>query len=258
MAAVKFEDLLIKSLRRRAADGGRRLELRDTIVRGLSIRATPSGELTWTFMFQLKGSRRLRRISFGDYAHMGLGQARAAAKDMLSEVRLGNDPQAKIRERAEAERRPRPLTFGDLYHLWLKRYAKPNLRAWRAEEQRYQRNLERPVGQRPMVELDRKSFANIRDDLASNSGPIELNRTVALVNRVLHWAVDAGLIPYNPAARMKKAGKERARERVLDEAGVRRLWTALDERDAWTPPKGMGAMGGPLPLPFGLLSSLCS
>ena len=246
MAAVKLEDLLIKSLKRRAAVEGRRLELRDTIVRGLAIRATPSSELTWTFMFRLKGSRNLRRITLGDYSHMGLGQARAAAKDMLSEVRLGGDPQAKIRERVEAERRPKPLTFGDLYHLWLERYAKPNLRAWRAEEGRYRRNLERPAGRRPMAELDRKSFASIRDEVASNSGPIESNRTVALINRVLHWAVDAGLIPYNPAARMKKAGKERARERVLDEVGVRRFWTALEELDAWTPPTGMGAMGRPI------------
>ena len=161
-------------------------------------------------MFRLKGSRRLRRITLGDYPHMGLGQARAAAKDMLGEVRLGADPQAKIREREEAERRPKPLVFGDLYHMWLERYAKPNLRAWRAEDLRYRRNLEKSAGRRPMVELDRKSFADIRDDVASNSGPIESNRTVALINRVLHWAVDAGLIPYNPAARMKKTGKEKA------------------------------------------------
>ena len=97
-----------------------------------------------------------------------------------------------------------------------------------------------------MAELDRKSFANIRDDVASNSGPIESNRTVALINRVLHWAVDAGLIPYNPAARMKKVGKEKALERVLDAVGIRRFWTAVEELDAWKPTKGMGAMGRPI------------
>jgi integrase len=246
MAAVKLEDLLIKSLKRRAAVDGRRLEQRDTIVRGLAIRATPSGELTWTFMFRLKGSRRLRRITLGDYSHMRLGHARAAAKEMLSEVRLGKDPQAKIRERVEAEREPKPLTFGDLYRLWLERYAKPNLKAWCAEEGRYQRNLEKSAGRRPVDELDRKLFANIRDQVASNSGPIESNRTVALINRVLHWSVDAGLIPYNAAARMKKAGKEKARERVLDLVGIRRFWTAVDEHDAWKPTKGMGAMGRPI------------
>jgi integrase len=246
MAAVKLEDLLIKSLKKRAAVERRRLELRDTIVRGLAIRATPSGELTWTFMFRLKGSRNLRRITLGDFAHMGLGQARAAAKDMLSEVRLGGDPLAKIRERVEAERRPKPLTFGDLYRLWLERYAKPNLRAWRAEEGRYRRNLETSAGQRPMAEIDRKTFASIRDEVASNSGPIESNRTVALINRILHWAVDAGLIPYNPAARMKKAGKEKARERVLDAVGIRRCWMAIEDLDAWRSTKGMGARGRPI------------
>jgi integrase len=246
MAAVKLEDLFIKSLKMRAAVEGRRLEVRDTIVRGLAIRATASGEVTWTFTFRLKGSRRLRRVTLGDYSHLGLGQARAVAKDMLSEVRLGSDPQAKIRERAEAERRPKPLTFGDLYDLWLERYAKANLRAWRAEEGRYRRNLEKPVGRRPMAELDRKSFASIRDQVVVNSGPIESNRTVALINRVLHWAVDAGLIPYNPAARMKKAGKEKARERVLDAVGIRRFWTAVEELDAWKPTKGMGARGRPI------------
>ena len=170
MAAVKLDDLLIKSLKRRAVDEGRRIELRDTIVRGLAIRVAASGELTWTFMFRLKGTRRLRRITLGNYSHLGLGQARAAAKDMLSEVRLGSDPQTKIRERAEGERRPKQLTFGDLYHFWLERYAKPNLRAWRAEEGRYRRNLEVPLGRWPMAELDRKSFASIKNEVARNLG----------------------------------------------------------------------------------------
>jgi integrase len=138
------------------------------------------------------------------------------------------------------------VAFGDLYHIWLERYAKPNLRAWRAEDLRYRRNLEKSVGRRPMAELDRKAFADIRDDVASKSGPIESNRTVALINRVLHWAVDAGLVRYNPAARMKKAGKEKARERVLDAVGIRRFWKAIEELDAWKPTKGMGAMGRPI------------
>ena len=97
MAAVKLEDLVIKALKTRASDEGRRLEVRDTLVRGLAVRATASGEVSWTFTFRLKGTRRLRRVTLGDYSHMGLGQARAAAKDMLSEVRLGSDPQIKIR-----------------------------------------------------------------------------------------------------------------------------------------------------------------
>jgi integrase len=177
---------------------------------------------------------------------MGLGQARAAAKDMRSQVRLGDDPLAKIRERAEAERGPKPLTFGDLYQLWLDRYAKPNLKAWNAEDARYRRHLENRIGSRFMADLDRKAFASVRDEVASGTGPIESNRTLALINRVLHWAVDGGLVAYNPAARMKKAGKEKACERVLDEIGIRRLWMALDELDAWVPPRGMGAMGRPM------------
>jgi integrase len=58
--------------------------------------------------------------------------------------------------------------------------------------------------------------------------------------------VDAGLIPYNPAARMKKTGKEKARERILDAVGIRRFWTAVEALDAWEPTKGMGAMGRPI------------
>jgi integrase len=246
MAAVKIEDFTIKSLRTRAAEEGHRLEQRDTVVRGLAVRVTPCGEATWSFTYRLKGSRRLRRISLGDYPHMSLGRARAAAKDVLSEVRLGGDPQAKIRERAEAERGPKPLTFGDLFQLWRDRYAKPNLKAWRAEEARYERYLRKAVGSQPMVELDRKAFASVRDDVATNAGPIESNRTLALINRVLHWAVDGGLIPFNPAARMKKVGKEKACERVLDDIGICQFWTAIEELASWAPPKGMGAMGRPM------------
>jgi integrase len=51
---------------------------------------------------------------------------------------------------------------------------------------------------------------------------------VQLFNRIMNWAVEEDHAKFNPAARLKKAGDERRRERVLSNEELRRLWGELD------------------------------
>jgi integrase len=45
----------------------------------------------------------------------------------------------------------------------------------------------------------------------------------------MNWAVDEDRADYNPAARLKKVGEEKRRERVLTPEELRRLWNELDK-----------------------------
>jgi integrase len=60
-----------------------------------------------------------------------------------------------------------------------------------------------------------------------SSGPAGSNNVLILINRVLNWAVDEGMIEFNPGARLRKAGERKPRERVLTADEMCKLWRAL-------------------------------
>jgi integrase len=53
------------------------------------------------------------------------------------------------------------------------------------------------------------------------------NRVLALVRRMLNFAVDHDWIEANPAARVKRPSPEVSRERVLTDEEIRRFWSVL-------------------------------
>jgi integrase len=76
----------------------------------------------------------------------------------------------------------------------------------------------------------------VRDDVLEKAGPIQSNRVVALFNRVANWSVEEGHAKFNPAARLRKLGQERRRERLLEPDELVRLWEEFDREiviDRW-------------------------
>src|SRR3954462_10651312 len=57
--------------------------------------------------------------------------------------------------------------------------------------------------------------------------PVMANRVLAVVRKMLKFAVDHDWIDANPAARVAKPAPERSRDRVLTEEELRRLWRVL-------------------------------
>lgn len=185
--------------------------------RGLRLIVYPSGRKVWFYVYQVgSGAARKRRWrEIGSFPEFKLAEACALAAGLRSEVEHGADPE-------EAK------TLDELFQLWLEEHAKKKLRTWRDEEARYHRHLQDELGAKPYVDIERKDVREIRDEVAGNSGPIESNRVVQLFNRIMNWAVEEDRAKFNPAARLKKAGDERRRERVLNNDELRRLWTELD------------------------------
>jgi Arm DNA-binding domain len=80
-------------------------ELRDSIVRGLSLRVFPSARASWTFRYRPKGGGARTRIVLGEYPTIGLAAARVRADRMRGIVSDGGNPQRDLQAR-------RPVTGG--------------------------------------------------------------------------------------------------------------------------------------------------
>ena len=185
--------------------------------RGLRLVVHPTGKKVWYYLYQLgSGSSRKRRWhEIGTFPEFTLAGACTAAAGLRTEVAHGGDPE-------DAK------TFEELFQLWLDEHAKKKLATWESEELRYRRHLQRKLAAKPYTEIERRDVRDIRDTVMTNAGPIESNRVVALFNRVMNWAVDEDCAKFNPAARLKKVGDERRRERVLTNDELKRLWREWD------------------------------
>jgi len=82
---------------------------------------------------------------------------------------------------------------------------------------------------RPIAKIERKDVREVRDNVAEEAGPSQSNRVVALFNGVMNWAVDEDRAKFNPAARLKKTGEEKRRERTLLPDEQCRVWAELDK-----------------------------
>lgn len=92
-------------------------------------------------------------------------------------------------------------------------------------------HVEGGLGKQRVTALKRAEIGRLRDKVAKTGGPIASNNVLVLVNRVLNWAVDEGLVEFNPAARLRKVAQAKPRERVLSDEDIPKFWTALAAMD---------------------------
>jgi integrase len=126
------------------------------------------------------------------------------------------------------------MTFGDLYHEWFTRYASIHLARAKTDEVAFRCHVEPEFAKTKLREMTRTDIGRFRDKLAKDATPLTSNRVMVLVNRVLNWALDEGLIDANPAARLRKAAPRKPRERVLNEEDIATFWKSLAGMDTMT------------------------
>jgi len=79
------------------------LILWDEKMPGFGCRVFASGQRSFVVCYRLRGARRKYWVTLGTYGLVTLEQARDKAEEMLAKAKLGEDPQAERKARAEAE-----------------------------------------------------------------------------------------------------------------------------------------------------------
>lgn len=211
---------------------GKRTRYRIEGVPGLWLSVCPSGQRSWYVRYQPGGreGRVFRQYTIGDAKTVGLQKASKAAHNIVNAVKVEHrDPvaerQAKTRE---------ALTFGDVFDDWYERHAKPKLARHITDMTHYRNHVEGEFSKTRMTDLKRIEIARYRDKVAKKATPLVSNEVLMLVNRVLYWAMDEGLIDANPAARLRRAGKSKPRERVLGRPDILMFWNALAAMETMT------------------------
>jgi integrase len=93
------------------------------------------------------------------------------------------------------------------------------------------RHLERlaaPLHALPVDAIDRQAIAARLNSIEQNSGAVTANRVRSTLSAMFAWGMRDGLVLANPVINTNKR-EERPRERVLTDAELRLIWSALHD-----------------------------
>jgi integrase len=193
----------------------------DERLPGFGLRVRTSGVHSW--MVQYAIGKRTRRVVLGLLSGLDPSTAYNAARDLLSQVRLGRDPSA---ERAQA-RVKAAETFGALLPRFLARQqAKLKPRSYE-ETQRYLAVRAKALHQLPIESIERRTVATLFAEIEESSGSTTANRARAALSAFFNWAAREGYIDQNPTSFTNKSVEPGARDRTPGDDELKAILQAL-------------------------------
>lgn len=199
--------------------------LNDTEIPGFAARRLPSGRVQYLLRYQVDGKRRF--MPLGLDGEVLPEDARKLASGRRVEVRAGRDPAAE----REAEQRRAKDTLKKIAEDYLNLDAKKRLRTADEVERIFKVYVYPKLGDRPVEDVTRRDVAELLDGIETGNGPVMADRVLAAVRRLLNWHAARTDHFASPVVRgmARTKPKERARDRVLTAAEIRKLWPALDQ-----------------------------
>jgi integrase len=225
MPRKKLTDLFVDKA---AAPSTGRLEYFDTTFPALALRVTSNGHKSWSLFYRHGG--RLRRYTIGNYPAFDPAAARKAASSALHRLAEGIDPGEEKRVRRNA---PKPLAddFESFAREYLERQVKRNTAAstYRETARIIERDVIPEWGKRSIGSIAKRDVIALVDKKVASGAEVQANRILARLRTLFGWGVEKDRITANPCDGLKPPTKEKARDRVLNEAETRAFWGATEE-----------------------------
>ena len=221
-------DITVQNLKPRTVQ----YEKPDPGARGLRVVVHPTGRKSFIVRYR-NAAGRTRKLTLT--AGVTLAAARKLAADALFEVAQGRDPAAAkqaARRNADAHRDD---TVERLATRFIEEHAKRKTRknSWQQTVHVFE-NIVLPAWKGRLVgEIRRRDVRELIEDVAKGR-PVMANRALARLSRFFGWLIEKEVIETSPVVGVKRPVEEKARERMLDDDEIVKLWAACD------------AIGGPV------------
>lgn len=204
-----------------------RYDVYDSDLAGFAVRVTPDGVKSFSVLYRAGSGRSApkRRVTLGKYGTLTVDEARASARETLSDVVRGADPATT---RAAGKLAPNVATLGVDFLADVKDRRKAST----AHEygRMWNKHIIPTVGTKRVVEVVPADVARVHRALRPT--PYLANRVLALLGTFFAYAERQGIRPKhsNPAHEVA-AYKEESRERFLTQPEVARLGDALTKAE---------------------------
>jgi integrase len=212
--------------------GATRREIPDDGCASLYLIVQSSGKKSWAVRYRFRGQpTKLTLIGVTT-----LAAARKAAADALHELEQGRDPAAARKaakiEAMEAEGN----TVAAVCAAYMKREA-GRLRTADQRESILRRLIYPSLGDRPIASLKRSEIAAMLDKIEDRNGARMADVCLAVLRRIFHWhetRTDDFRSPIIRGMGSRQNAAEHRRTRILDDAEIRALWQATEDKTAFS------------------------
>jgi integrase len=192
----------------------------DDDLPGFGIRIRAGGSRTW--IYQYKIGNQNRRVTLGSLAALIPACARDTAAEMHAMVRLGRDPAGEKTE-GRARAAETMAAVAQSYLTYQSGHLRP--RSYR-ELERHLLRYSKPLHGLQLQKIDRRTVAARISEVAGLSGAATANRVRASLSALFAWAMRQGLLDSNAVTGTNRQ-PEQSRTRVLSDAELRIIWSAL-------------------------------
>ncbi|WP_168201274.1 tyrosine-type recombinase/integrase [Qingshengfaniella alkalisoli] len=223
---MKLTDATVRSLK----PTDKRQEIPDDLLPGMYLVVQPTGKKSWQVRYRAGGTHR--RMTLGRYPDKPLADARKRAREVMQEAQSGADPAAEVRA---AKTEAPTNTVADALDDYEKRKLK-HLKSGDLVKRELDRFVRKAWGDRQITSLERRDVQDLIDDISDSGRGPTANRVLAYTKAFLNWCCDRGVLDVNPADKVKKAVKEKARDRRFWDYEIRWFWMACEQEGyPWGP-----------------------
>jgi integrase len=201
----------------------------DRDLAGFGLKVTPNGRQVFIYQYRARGkSGPTKRLTLGKFGDITPTEARTKAAGYASAVAERRDPRSEQMDRRRRADEDAAGTFANLVSEFIERYAKKHHRRWLETERLLQRDAVAIWGPRPATSLTRRDINQHLQTVAERA-PIQANQLLANLRKMFNWAVATGRLETSPASGIPRPAPSRARDRVLDDEELARVYLASDQ-----------------------------
>jgi integrase len=185
----------------------------DSEVKGFGVRRHGADARHYLLRYRFGGKQTFRKIGRHG-SPFTPDTARNEARRLLGLIASGVNPAAQA---------PQSENFASEVDRYLAH--KQGLKAF-AMIERHLRKHAQPLHHLRLVEIDRRTIAQVLAGVERGSGPFARNRVRTTLSAFFSWLIREGLIDVNPVAGTGKANEGPSRDRVLTQMELAEIWRA--------------------------------
>ena len=193
---------------------------------GFRLRAGAGGKVLRSWIVQYRRAGASRRVLLGSAEVLTSERARAAAKEILAKVALGQDPSA---DRADRQAKDK-LTFARAVTEFLqsqRRHLRPS--TFSGTTRYLTGSYFKPLHNMPLDTITRQDVALRIKTIERESGAATAGQARAKLSGFFVSAMQDGLVESNPVIGARKPAGNRPRQRLLSDAERAAIWKAADD-----------------------------